>query len=407
MGRNKGSLNKPKSTTLKVLNFDRQIEGAPINKDSNMGYIKWGAKNSYPDLLLDLYNQSPTHHSAIDFGVQSIVGDGVDYDAMQMDKTQLYPNYYESWDSLLRNVALDYELFGSFAIEIIRNKDGKTYSFWHIPLHKVRWGEFDSDGQILYYYICSDWTKANSVGITKIRAFDMQTEIKSGEPYLYVYRPYSPVQDYYSTPHYIAALKAIQAEIEHINYDYKSTLNSFVPSGILVLPEVETDEQRQEIIKEVSRMFQGSDNANSLLITFRSNVDESKPEFTPFATNTTNVNLYDAANIRTQSRILAAHQIPCASLCGLPDIGTTGFASDSQKLKTAYTLYNRLIGNFNRNVIVGTINHCLAMNNIDVELILKPLTFDSEGDKEEVGTNVNPDENNAPESENEIEEKVE
>lgn len=397
-----------KNNKIKVLQFERYVEGSPITKVSSSGWVNWGLKNNMPELLLDLYNQSTTHHSAIDFGVQSIVGEGVDYDAMKMDKTQLYPNYFESWDSVLRNLAMDYQLFGSFAIEIIKNKDGKTYSFWHIPIYKCRWSEYDEDGQIPYYYICSDWSKVSQLGATKIKAFDMlETEIKAGEPYLYVYRPYSPTLEYYTTPHYNAAIKAIETEIEHINYDLKSTLNSFVPSGILVLPEQESDEERQAIIKEVSKMYQGTNNANALLITFKNNVDENRPEYIPFTANNGNVNLYDSANTRTQSRILASHQIPCASLCGLPDIGTTGFASDSQKLKTAYDLYNRLVGNYNRSVIVGAINHCLAMNGIDVELILKPLSFDTEVENETVEANTTSEINNAPKGENEIEERVE
>ena len=410
MGRNKGSLNKPKSTTLKVLNFDRQIEGAPINKDSNMGYIKWGKNNNYPDLLLDLYNQSPTHHSCIKFGVQAIVGDGVDYDAMKVDRTQLIPNYTETWDNFIRNISLDFMLYKSFAIEIIRNKDGKTYSFYHIPLFKVRWSPYDEDGQIPFYFICSDWTKVNTVGVTKIRAFDQTTEIKSGEPYLYVYRSYSPTTEYYTEPDYIAGLKAIQAEIEHINYDLKTTLNSFVPSGMLVLPEQETDEQKQEIIKEVSRLFQGSDNANSLLITFRNNVEENKPEFVPFATNTTNVNLYDAANVRTQSRILASHQISDEGLIGLPSIRSTGFSSQAAKLKNAFAVYLKLVGNDNRNVIIGTVNHMLKMNGVEQELIMKPYDFDIDDEKEDVEP-VNKEQQDTPEveepKENNIEEKVE
>lgn len=411
MSRTKGSTNKPKNTNLKVLSFDRQIEGSAINRNSNQGWVNWGVKNNYPDLLLDLFNQSPTHHSAINFGVQAIVGDGVDYDAMQMDRSQLIPNYHESWDDIIRNISLDYMLYGSFALQVIRNKDGQTYSFWHTPLHKVRWAPYDEDGQIPYYFVCSDWTKVNQVGATKLRAFDMQTEIKSGEPYLYVYRSYSPTVEYYTEPHYIAGIKAIQAEVEHLNYDFKATLNSFVPSGMLVLPEQSDDEQRQTIIKEISAMFQGSNNANALMVTFRNNVDENKPEFVPFATNTTNVNLYDASNVRTQSRILAAHQISDEGLIGLPSIKSTGFSSQAAKLKNAFAVYLKLVGNYNRNIIIGTINHMLKMNGVEQEIIMKPFDFDIDDEKEDVEP-VNKEQQDTPEVENNeinnnTEEKVE
>ena len=109
--------------------------------------------------------------------------------------------------------------------------------------------------------------------------------LERGKPYLYVYRTYSPTVTYYTQPHYAAAIKAIQAEIEYVNYDLKNIVNGFTPSGVLTLPEVETDEERQAIIANITRMFQGSENANSVMITFRSNIEDKGVEYTPFAKN--------------------------------------------------------------------------------------------------------------------------
>lgn len=401
MSRTKGSKNKPKNNTnIKVISFERQIEGAPINKNTSLGWVNWGEENSYPDLLLGLYNQSPTHHSAIDFGVCSIIGDGVDYDAMQIDGSQIVPNYKESWDDLIKSIALDYMLFGSFAIEIIKNNDNLTYSFWHIPLHKVRWSEYDEDGQIQGYYICSDWTKTSSNPPLFVKAFDMQEEIEKSEPYLYVYRQYDPTLEYYTSPHYIAGIQAIQSEVEHILFDLKTTTNSFVPSGMLVLPEMEREEDKSVILREIGKMFQGSQNANAIMTVFRGNVDENKPEFIPFVANTSNVNLFEASNLRTQARILAAHKIPDAALCGLPSIGNNGFTSEAAKLETAFKIYQKLTGNSNRNTIIKAINFMLSINGVETELILKPFSLDID-ENENVDDKMNQNENN------DSEEKVE
>lgn len=397
MSRTKGSKNKPKNNTnIKVISFERQIEGAPINKNTSLGWVNWGEENSYPDLLLGLYNQSPTHHSAIDFGVCSIIGDGVDYDAMQIDGSQIVPNYKESWDDLIKSIALDYMLFGSFAIEIIKNNDNLTYSFWHIPLHKVRWSEYDEDGQIQGYYICSDWTKTSSNPPLFVKAFDMQEEIEKSEPYLYVYRQYDPTLEYYTSPHYIAGIQAIQSEVEHILFDLKTTTNSFVPSGMLVLPEMEREEDKSVILREIGKMFQGSQNANAIMTVFRGNVDENKPEFIPFVANTSNVNLFEASNLRTQARILAAHKIPDAALCGLPSIGNNGFTSEAAKLETAFKIYQKLTGNLNRNTIIKAINFMLSMNGVETELILKPFSLDID-ENEKVDDKMNQNENNGSE----------
>ena len=407
MSRTKGSLNK--STIAKqhnggvfITNFEKQIEGSAITRKNALGWVNWGLKNNYPNLLLDLYNQSPTHRACINFGVQSILGNGVDFDAMKLNGDEVVPNYAQNWDDLIKNIALDFMLYGSYAIQIIMNNDGKTFSFWHMPLDKVRWSEFDEDGQILSYWICNDWSSTGQFPPFQIDAFDMRDEkIERGKPYLYVYRQYSPAMTYYTQPHYQAGIKSIQSEIEYVNFDLKTTVNNFVPSGMLVLNEVETDEERQGIINNVTRMFQGSENANSVMVTFRSNVEEQKPEFVPFAANSGNINLYASANERTVSRILASHQIPNASLVGMPDIGATGFASEADKLETAYQLYNKLTGNANRLAVIRTFNQMLKMNGVDTEIIMKPLSFNDFGNdadvKERTESVDTDDENNVEE----------
>lgn len=384
------SIKTPKSgsNSMTVMKFDKQILGTAVCKNSNRGWVNWGSRNDYPNLLLNLYANSPTHAACIHFEVQSIIGGGVDYEQMKVDGSQLQPNYQQNWDELIRSIATDYALYGSFAIQIIKNKDGKTFSFWHMPLDKVRWSEYDEDGQITSYWISRDWTAPTKYPPFEVPAFDMLEDyetIEKGTPYLYVYRPFNPLQTYYTSPRYLSAIKAIQSEIEYLNFDLKSTVNSFVPAGMLVLNETETDEQRQAIINNIQQMFTGSENANSLMVTFRSNIEQNKPEFVPFQTSSENFNLFDSANARNINRILASHQIPNASLVGLPDVGSTGFASEADKLEVAFNLYNTLTGNYQRNCIVGAINTALKMNGLDTELMLKPISFLN--DEKKVQTN--------------------
>lgn len=399
MPRTKGSLNKPKITSgLYVTNLEKQIEGSPINNNSQQGWIKWGLKNDYPNLLLNLYNESPTHHSAIQFGVQSIVGNGVDYDAMKLDSGDVVPNYYQTWDMIVRNLALDYMLYGSYAIQIIKNKDNTTYSFYHMPLEKVRWSPYDEDGQITSYWISADWTSVGQNPPFEIPAFDMREDqtIERGTPYLYVYRQYSPTQTYYTSPCYTPAIKAIQSEIEFINYDLKHIVNGFSTAGILTLPEVETDEQKKAIINNIQSMFQGSNNTNQIAITFRTNLEDKPAEWTPFSDKNINTDRYAESNKRCISRILAAHQIPSPMLIGMPDVNNAGFSSDADKIETSYQLYQKLTGNNNRIAVVKTINQLFQMNGIYTEIILKPLKFNdfgTEGDNASETKNTDSDDN--------------
>lgn len=413
MSRPVGSKNRPKTPQNRngvyITRLEKQIEGSAITRKNSLGWVNWGLKNNYPNLLLDLYNQSPTHRSAVNFAMMSILGNGVDYEAMKLNGDEVIPNYAQTWDEVIKSLALDYILYGSYAIQVIMNKDGNTFSFWHVPLEKVRWSEYDEDGQITSYWICNDWTMAGQYPPIEIEALDMRTEMKleKGKPYLYVYRAYSPTMTYYTQPHYAAAIKAIQAEIEYCNYDLKNIVNGFAPAGVLTLPEVETDEERQAIIQNVTRMFQGSDNANSVMITFRSNIEDKGVEYVPFTNSTGNVNLYADANQRVINRILEAHQIPNAALIGMPDIGNSGFSSEADKLEVSYQLYNKLTGNYNRMAVIRTLNQMLKMNGIDTEIVMKPLSFNDFGNDANVEERTQPTEVDKKDTdENNVEEQV-
>lgn len=412
MGRPKGSVNKntlSKSSGVYNVKLEKQVEGAAITKDSNMGYIKFGKLNNYPQLLLDLYQKSPTHHAAINFEVQSIIANGIDYEKMGLDGSQMFPNYQYSWETLIRNISLDYMLYGSYAIEVIRNKSGEDFSFYHIPYEKVRCSPYDEDGVITSYWICQDWTMPSQYPPIEIEAIDMRDEsqIKSGKPYIYVYKNYDPSVTYYQSPFYAAGIDAIETEIQHISFDLKTTVNGFVNAGMLVLNDVETDQERQAIIDNVQRLFTGVQNANSVLISFRNNVEETKPEWIPFQTSTSNVNIYDSAWQRTQARILSSHNIPSASLCGLPELGNQGFASEADKLETAFQLYERLSGNYHRQAIVKSLNDMFKLNKIDVEIILKPLHFNDFGGDDDKSNDVRSTNTTQDVSTDNVEEKVE
>ncbi len=394
MARTLGAKNKPKiqkNSGVFLTNFEKQIEGSAVTRKNGLGFVNWGIKNNYPNLLLDLFNQSPTHRSAVNFAVQSILGNGVDFEQMRLNGDEVVPNYAQTWDEVIKSLATDYILYGSYALQIIMNKDGKTFSFWHMPLDKVRWSEYDEDGQITTYWICNDWTATGQNPPFQIDAFDMRDDFKveKGKPYLYVYKTYSPTMTYYTQPHYAAAIKAIQAEIEYCNYDLKNIVNGFTPSGVLTLPEVETDEERQAIIQNVTRMFQGSENANSVMITFRSNIEDKGVEYVPFTNNSGHVNLYADANQRVINRILCAHQINDPQLVGMPNLGGSGFNSEGQFLETAYQLYNKLVGNSNRMAVIRTINQMFKLNGIDTEIIMRPLNFADFGDDANVSERTN------------------
>lgn len=410
-GRPKGSIKKePIATYMLQTNFEKQMEGAPINKNSNRGWVNWGNRNDYPIKLSELYFNSIVHKSCVDFGVTAILGDGVDYQAMNMNETEVMPNNLQTWDELIRCLALDYILYGSYAFQIIRNKDGRTFSYYHQPISSVRCSPRDEEGNITSYWLCQDWTATGKYPPIEIPRFGFQEEetINSGKPYLFVYESYTPDLDYYTTPKYVGGIKAIMTELELIRYDLRAVKNNFSANGFLVLPRVESDEERRELLNNIKNSFVGADNANSLVVTF-SNGDENDSNVAKFVKidkDSNNVNLFSESNNRNIDRIVTAHRIPSKALIGMPIDGAT-LGGGGNEVNVAWNLFNKTVATEYRNAILTTINKMFALNGVDTQLILKPLDFNLTDEVDKVTTPmINKIGYDTIKKNNDIEEKV-
>lgn len=392
MARTLGAKNKPKTNGMRVINLNKQIPNSPIiNSESPYNFVLWGQKNNFPDLLLELYHNSITHKSCVDFLATAICGEGIDYNLMDFDETETYPNFNDSWETFIYKLALDYILYGSFSFQIIQNRDRKTYSYYHQPFSTVRYGKKDENGNIKTAYICKNWSNYVKYPPIEIELFNFTDDIsiKQGKPYLFVYSEYNPFDEYYSTPNYISAIDAIKTDISMKSYDYNSVLNNFTPSGILTMNQVSDDDEREMIIKNIEATFSGQENANNIIITFRNNSEDQPVQYVPIQTNADGVNLFADTNERTTNRIISAHKIPNKALLGIP-MDSTGFSNEGSLLQASYNLLEKVTISHMRKKIINYINKMFAMNGIDTKIALKPLSFNINNIDEKTNIEVKP-----------------
>ena len=378
MARTLGSKNKPKNTNnFKIINLNKHIENSPIINDiTPYQWVSFGKDNMYPTHLLNLYHNSIIHSACVDFLTNAIIGDGVDYVAMSIDnENELVPNYLESWDELLYKVAKDLVLFGGYAIQVIKNRNDKTYSFFHTPFSTIRFGKKDANGEIKKAYLSKDWSNyvVNKPIEIDVLNYTDDINIGLGKPYLLVYTSYNMFDEYYPSPHYISAIDAIRTDVKMQQYDLNSVTNMFTPSGILTMNQVSDDNERQMILSNIEATFTGSENANNIIICFRNTNDDKPVEFTPITSNTDGVNLFSDTTDRTIDRILSAHRVS-RGLIGLP-IDDAGFSSEGAILQAQYNLTNKILVNGLRKKVTNHINTILKLNGIEQELVLKPLSF--------------------------------
>ena len=342
--------------------MEKQIVNTPVTKDSGR-WISYGLRNNYPNKILDLYASSPTLDACISFAVSALIGKG-----LKLDGIDMYPNSRYDWNEMVRRLAMDYFLYGSFAFQVIKNRGGDTYTFYHQPIDTVRCSPRDENGNINSYWLSHDWTATGKYPPVEIKAFNMLEDerIKFGEPYLYVYESYSPMTTYYWVPVWSSAMKAVQAECEYLNYDLSNATNSFIPSGILSLPPSADDAERKAVVEEVKRTFVGTSNSSRLMVVFRADSEDKPVEFEKFDLDNS-TDYFANSNERAISRILASFNIPSRLLIGYPE-QNAGFSSEGALLETAYNVYNLIAGRHYRSTILGAVNHMFAMNGIAIEL---------------------------------------
>ena len=372
-GRRAGVPNKVKklgdNSVMLNINMEKQIPNAPTCRLNPQGFINWGTINDFPQLLTGLYYSSSTHKSCVDFLVTAICGESIDTDSMM-------PNYGETWDSFISKLAMDLVLFGGYSFQVIMNKDGKTYSFFHEPFNNVRCGKPDEDGNISEMWVCKDWTETakNRPFVLPRFGFNEDERIEKGKAYLFYYSRYSVDSEYYPLPHYYGALKAIQTEAELLRYDLKSVLNNFSANGVVALDRIDDEKERKQVIDGIQKMFTGAENSNTVMITFKNNSEDNRVTFTPFDKDISNVNLFADNNSRTVDRILSAHRIANPTLIGLPNSGT-GFANEGALLEASFNLLNKTVINNMRKEITMTINKMFKINGVNDTIKITPLSF--------------------------------
>lgn len=375
------------------LNLEKEIKGLAVCR-KGAKWISWGRRNDYPSILSALYYNSTIHKSCCDFAITGVYGNGLEQNDIVANTT---PNPLYTWDELIKNIITDYVIYGSFAFQVIMNKDRRTYSFYHQPISSIRIAEDE-----INYYICKNWQETGKYQPEFIESMNFADDekLQYGKRYLYVYKQYAPDADYYAVPSYIASIKAIQADIELTNFDLKAIVNNFNASGMLLLPNVADEEEKQEVIRQIQNAYKGSENANSLIINFIDSLDNNTNpiQFIPFNKVSDDIDVFAQMNDRTVDRIISAHKIPNKSLIGMPT-DSASLGGDGNILNTSWNLYNNTVAKTMRDTIIKNLTKIFKLNGLEVDLKLQELDFSVTDNTQNNNTSVE-DNNNIGDIEN-------
>jgi hypothetical protein len=204
---------------------------------------------------------------------------------------------------------------------------GRVAEIYYLDFRNIR-----SDKKNEQFYYSEDWGK--SFGRVKYLEYP-RFDPESSEPssIFYYKNIYNQV---YPSPLYAASVKACEIEKSINEYHLNSINNAFMGSYIINFNNGKpTDQQKEEIEKNVNEKFGGYQNAGRIVMSFNDNKDSettiSKIESEDFGEK------YESLAKRSRQEIFTAFRaIP--ALFGIMT-ETTGFSE--QEFTEAFKLYNR------------------------------------------------------------------
>jgi len=271
----------------------------------------------------------------------------------------------------LKRVAFDLKLYGNSAFQVIWNDEHtKISKMYHIPVQTLRAEKLYDNTKIECYYYCTDWKDQRKVrDKIKIPAFGTSSEKRE---ILYI-KDYSPNLYYYSLPDWVSALQYALSEGEISNLHINSITNGFLPTLMINFNNgVPAPEERQTIEDLLYSKFTGTNNGGRFMVSFNDD-KETQPSVTPIQVDNLHEKFKYVAEY-AQDRILVGHKITSPLLFGIRT-ANNGFSSQSEEMKTAYSILQTMTIQPFQNLLLNYINTALSIGGYDdLELYFEQLT---------------------------------
>ncbi len=292
--------------------------------------VKYGDADNYPQYLHELYMTSSIHCAIINTTADMIAGQGITAD----EPNSAFLRAAALFDQdLISKLALDIKLYGQFYLCIIWNiTRTKITSVEHMPVHTMRAGVKNEEGEVETYYYHHKWgPRTQGEGIPKYNPKDTVATKQ-----VYHARRYDSQAHYYGLPDYVGATSFIELDKEIAQFHLNNVKNGLFPGLHIAMHNGEPDDGlKRSFERDVKDKFGGSQGAGRVLTTW-TNGPEEDPVITPIESGG-NHEMFQYLSDRVDSKILSGHGVTSPLLFGLPSSG--GFSSSADEMATAYRLY--------------------------------------------------------------------
>ncbi len=334
--------NKPARARISFAAIDPYVDTniiLPVEKFvSAKDLMEWGTRNSYPDYLLDLYNNVPTLRAIINGNIDFITGDDVSILPLtQHLQNGIMNNRGDHIREQIKDISKDYEIYGGFALQIIRNLIGEVAEVYYIDMRFLR---TNKEGNVFYY--CEDWSKSVRKDVIVYPAFmpnlnwdalDDEARNRNASSILYVKNVHTQV---YPAPLYAASIKACEIERLIDDFHLSDINNHFVSSAIINFNNgIPDDDVKEQIEREFTEKFCGASNGGRTAFSWNPN-KESATDIVEFEVKDFGER-YKSLSDHSKQQIFTAFRAN-PNLFGIPTEGN-GFANE--QYAESFKLYNR------------------------------------------------------------------
>ena len=371
-----------------IISVDLSTSTAPLVQEvRGKDWIEYGEaigewRNLYPQFLIDLYYSSSISAAIINATAEMIsaedliIEDEEDRDLEARVKLQNFldrANSNESLHEVLKKVAFDFKLQGSFALNIVFSKDRTQIAeVYHVESSKVRCARPDEFGKTTGYYISADWSNTRQNKPYYVPAFNMNDRTSANQ--LIYSGLYSPNMNSYFTPDYVSCNNWALIDSRVSEYHLHNISNGFAGSFMISFANgVPTQEERFQIEQSLTDKFCSSANSGKFVLTFSDDKTRT-PEITPISTSDLDKSYLALQELLT-SNILSGHRCTSPMLMGIKS--DTGLGNNADELNSAANFYLNTVVKPYQDQIVKVLRKIFKVNNMDMPVNfvqLKPIT---------------------------------
>lgn len=314
-------------------------------------FISYGDDNRYPEFLYSLYLNCATLQSIINGVSDYIVGnrvllDGVD--GVSVNKVG------ETAEEVMGKCAADYLIFGHFYLQVIRNKVGGIAEIYWIDAQKMRTNE---NCDVFYY--SEDWSK--SYGRVQYTVYPKFIPTATSVPTSVIMVKTPQSRGIYGTPIWSGAIKSALIETKIEDFHLNEISNNFLGSCIINFNNGKpSDEQKEEIERDFSEKFGGSENAGRFVLSFN-NSQENRTTVERLGTDDFDSRYNDLAKRTREQLFIAFRATPL--LFGLTSEANTGFSTE--EFGQSFKLFNRTVVRPIQNKLISAFSGLLGKISID------------------------------------------